>query len=301
MSVSINLSEMISKAYAKGASGEQVTPDFVSDVLKEAPMSEEDKQAVAFKVLSNSSETGLEDMLSSLSMKDPLQHIVAYRGAFADYFNKSIRAYHYVLDDPIKEARWESINAEILKASGCTVTAQSNGSHKSGADLVSENGTYSNKTACYDGASKKSFKVSSYRLTSVCSNRDPGNINEIITEINDRKNFSYYSILVREETEENIQYDWYIIPADVAVLNPGCYEWCHVNDKKGKVTGWKSNDIQGCSMSISFSMSSQLWITVRTEAVKQYLVSSTMVPVGSGCGFIHLHDLVFPSHLVSEK
>lgn len=288
----INIANIVRKSYIKGKTGAKLTSVHVSDILEEMPLSNEDKQAVTVKVLNTSNQTGLEDLLSSLTVKDPLEHIASVRDKLSEYFRKSIMAYHYVLDDAIKEARWESINAEIFHTSGLSVTGKSNGSHKSGADLVANNVAYSNKTACYD-KKRMSFDISSYRLSAVCSNKDTGDISEIVSEINGRKNFSYYSILVREEKEKAIEYDWYMIPAEFAMLNPSSYEWTQVENKKGKITGWESNEIQGCSMRIAFSMSSQLWITVRTELVKPYLVCSTEVPVGTGIGFIRLHDMLF--------
>jgi len=118
----------------------------------------------------------------------------------SENFIKCVKGYHLINDDPIKETPWEDINAQVLITSGYTIDAQSNGSHKSGADLVCSLGELSNKSTQYDSIT--SFKISSYRLTTVCSDKTPGNIERIIDEINSRKNFKYYSIIVRDEKEK---------------------------------------------------------------------------------------------------
>ena len=101
----------------------------------------------------------------------------------ATNFAKCVKGYHLINDDPIKEAPWENINAIILNASGCSVSSQSDGSHRSGADLNCSLGSFSNKSTQFE-KNKGAFKVSSYRLTTVCSEKDAGNIENIIEEIN---------------------------------------------------------------------------------------------------------------------
>jgi hypothetical protein len=111
-----------------------------------------------------------------------------------------VKGYHLINDDPIKETPWEDINAIILNASNCNVISQSKGSHKPSGDLSCSLGDFSNKSTQYE-AENSAFKISSYRLTKVCSDKTPGKIEDIIAEINSRKNFAFYSIIVREETE----------------------------------------------------------------------------------------------------
>lgn len=107
--------------------------------------------------------------------------------------------------------------------------------------------------------------MSSYRLTSVTSAGSHGTAEEIIAEIQKRKNFHYYSMIIRKE-EKEINYDWYLIPADHPSLDPAAYQWQPMMGKTGKnkdkVIGWETNSLQGSYMTITFSMSSQLWVHV---------------------------------------
>ena len=214
--------------------------------------------------------------------------------SFKVNFPKCVKGYHLINDDPIKESPWEDINAIVLNASGCTVNSQSDGSHKPGADLYCLLGSFSNKSTQYEKGNN-SFKVSSYRLTTVCSDKNPGVIEDIITEINNRKNFAFYSIIVRQEANHQILYDWYLIPSDYPALNPVSYNWYPKIGKIGKnkdaITGWETDRVNGSSMSISFSMSSQLWIYVNiTEDIKKYIVGSCIVNHGRKYNYIQLYE-----------
>lgn len=209
-------------------------------------------------------------------------------------FTKCVCGYHLVNNEPIKEAPWEQINAIIIEESGYKVISQSNGSHKSGVDLSCSLGSFSNKSTKYKN-NKNSFTISSYRLTTVCSDKTPGNIEDIIKEINYRKNFTYYSIIVREESDNHILYDWYLIPSDYYVLDPSSYKWHAKIGKNGKnkslETGWETNTINGSSMSITFSMSSQLWIDLHiTEEMKQFIIGSCSVKIGRKYNYIQLYE-----------
>lgn len=209
-------------------------------------------------------------------------------------FTKCVKGYHLINDDPIKESPWEDINAIVLNASGCAVNSQSDGSHKPGADLYCLLGSFSNKSTQYLKGNN-TFEISSYRLTTVCSDKNPGDIETIITEINKRKNFTFYSIIVRQEIDQQILYDWYLIPSDFPALNPASYNWHQKIGKKGKnkdgITGWETDKVNGSSMSISFSMSSQLWIHVNiTEDIKKYIVGSCIVNRGRKYNYIQLYE-----------
>jgi hypothetical protein len=213
----------------------------------------------------------------------------------ATNFTKCVKGYHLINDDPIKEARWEDINAIILNASGCAVNSQSDGSHRSGVDLNCSLGSFSNKSTQLKKGDK-AFTLSSYRLTTVCSDKDAGNIESIITEINKRKNFDYYSIIARIDTKDKIQYDWFLIPSDYPSLNPASYNWYPQIGKNGKnkdaVIGWKTNTLDGSYMSITFSMSSQLWIHINiTEDMKKHIVGSCIVNRKRMYNYIELYDL----------
>lgn len=209
-------------------------------------------------------------------------------------FTKCVKGYHLINDDPIKETPWEDINAQVLTASGCIINSQSNGSHKPGADLSCSLGDLSNKSTQYE-TGNKSFKLSSYRLTTVCSDKTPGKIEDIIAEINSRKNFKFYSIIVRYEKDNEIQYDWYLIPSDYPQFNPSSYKWIPKVGKQGKnkgsTTGWETDTIGGSSMSITFSMSSQLWLDiVITEEMKKFIISSCKVNKGRKLNYIQLYN-----------
>ena len=216
------------------------------------------------------------------------------RSKLSTNFTKCVKGYHLINDDPIKEAPWEDINAIILKASGCPVVAKSNGSHKSGGDLSCSLGEFSNKSTKY-GKNKAEFSISSYRLTTVCSDKNPGKIEDILAEIDKRKNFSYYSIILRDESDKEITYDWYLIPSDYAAFSPSSYEWRNsvgkTKKKKDTVTGWETNAVQGSSMSITFSMSSQLWINVQvTEELKKHIVGTCTVERKRKYDYISLYE-----------
>jgi hypothetical protein len=217
------------------------------------------------------------------------------RSRLASNFAKCVAGYHLMNDDPIKEAPWEDINAIVLNASGCAVQAQSCGSHKPGGDLSCTLGGFSNKSTQYDGPANNSFKVSSYRLTTVCSDKEPGKIEDVIAEINRRDDFQFYSILTRATTNGEILYDWYLIPSDFPAFNPASYTWRpkvgKVGKNKGAVTGWETDVRDGSSMSITFSMSSQLWMDIHvTEEMKKWLVGSCRVTRGRKYNYIQLYE-----------
>ena len=212
----------------------------------------------------------------------------------ASNFVKCVNGYHLINNDPIKETPWEDINSIILSTSDCNVNSQSNGSHKPGSDLSCSLGCFSNKSTQYEGKND-SFKLSSYRLTTLCSDKTPGNIEDIIEEINHRKNFTFYSIIARKDTTKQILYDWYLIPSDFPALNPASYKWTpklgKTGKNKGATTGWETDMLNGSSMSITFSMSSQLWIDVNiTEEMKKFVVGSCTVNRGRKYNYIQLYE-----------
>jgi len=216
------------------------------------------------------------------------------RKKLSSSFVKCVLGYHLINDDPIKETPWEDINAIILNAAGCAVESQSNGSHKPGADLSCSLGQFSNKSTQYDN-NNKSFKISSYRLTTVCSNKVNGKMEDIINEIKKRNIFNFYSIIIRDDSEKEILYDWYLIPNDFPALNPASYKWTPMIGKKGKnkgeTTGWETNTINGSSMSITFSMSSQLWIDVNiTDELKKFIIGTCKVNKGRKYTYIDLYE-----------
>jgi hypothetical protein len=210
-------------------------------------------------------------------------------------FKKCVSGYHTINTSPINETIWEDINTVILSSLGVGISSKSDGSHSSGMDINSTFGRLSNKSAKYN-TGKTHIDISSYRLTTVCSDKNCGTPEAIIEEINKRKNFDYYSIIVRDEKNHStISYDWFLIPSDYFVLDPATYTWEPSIGKRGKnkdnQTGWTTNEINGCRMSVTFSMSSQLWIHLElTNEIKKFIVSSATVDNTPKYNYIMLHD-----------
>ena len=211
-------------------------------------------------------------------------------------FIKCVKGYHMLNNSPINETIWETINSEILEISGFKVIISSNGSHLSGMDILCDLGSISNKSSKYN-KNKDEFSISSYRLTTVCSDKNCGNITNIINEINSRKNYDYYSFIIRNELNDIIEYDWYLIPSEYEILNPNSYEWGPMlgkrGNKVGEQIGWVTNELLGSKMSISFSMSSQLWINISvTEELKSYIISSCSVNKKNILNYSSLYDML---------
>jgi len=212
-------------------------------------------------------------------------------------FKKCVKGYHLINSSSINETIWEDINAIILSSLGITIYSKSEGSHSSGMDIHCSLGRISNKSAKYSN-NKKSIDISSYRLTTVCSEKQCGTSTEIIQEINKRKNFDYYSFIVRDETNnDSIGYDWLLIPSNYFILDPSSYNWEPTIGKRGKnkdtQVGWNTNVINGCKMYITFSMSSQLWIHIEmTEEIKKFIIASAITEKKPKYNYIDLHDIV---------
>ena len=190
-------------------------------------------------------------------------------------FKKSITGYHYINSTPVNETVWEDINSLIFLKSNIEIHSKSDGSHSSGMDIHSSFGRISNKSSKYS-SNKRKFSISSYRLTTVCSEKTCGDISSIIDEINKRKNFDYYSFIIRDENPHTniIHYDWLLLNSNYPLLDPASYSWEPTIGKRGKnkdvQVGWNTNKIDGCSMKITFSMSSQLWIEIEmSEDIKK--------------------------------
>lgn len=209
-------------------------------------------------------------------------------------FKKCVNGFHLINSCNINEKIWEDLNSLIFTKSGIEVTSKSDGNHLSGMDIQCSLGGISNKSAKYS-LNRRSIDISSYRMTTVCNQKIMGSINEIMEEINQRKNFEYYSIIAREEMEEKNHYDWLFIPSDYYLLNPNSYEWLPMIGKKGKnkdvQLGWTTNEINGSKMDITFSMSSQLWIQLGiTEELQQFIIASEEVNTQPKYNYIDLLD-----------
>lgn len=215
-------------------------------------------------------------------------------------FAKCVKGYHKLNASPINETMWEDLNALIFRKSGIEVLGQSDGGHAPGMDLLTGVGGLSNKSAKYASSAKSGFDISSYRLTTVCSATNTGLVAAIIEEINRRKNFDFYSMLVRLEIDDKennganneVEYDWILCPGDHKVFNPASYEWTQTLGKRGKnkdlPVGWHTNTVDGCKMSVTFSMSSQLWIHVDAPAMSQFVVATSKASCTPTLNYIDL-------------
>ena len=213
-------------------------------------------------------------------------------------FKKCVKGYHLINSSPIIEKIWEDINANLFTSVGIEVQSKSNGSHAPGMDIQCALGGISNKSGKYSNG-KKNIDISSYRLTTICNSKKYGTPAEIIQEINKRKNFDYYSFIIRNESQDNelICYDWLLIPSNYLVLDPASYTWEPMIGKRGKnkdeQIGWNTNEIDGCKMAVTFSMSSQLWIHINmTEELKKFIIASTEVTNKPLYNYIQLSEKI---------
>lgn len=230
----------------------------------------------------------------------PVQELkdVCDMNLIVENFVKCVKGYHLLNSSPISETMWEDLNFILFSSVGIEVYSKSDGSHSSGMDICCSLGRISNKSSKYP-ANKKCIDISSYRLTTVCSEKNCGAPLDIIQEINTRKNFDYYSFIVRDETTDKdyITYDWLLIPSNYIVLDPSSYTWEPTLGKRGKnkdtQIGWKTNEIcGGCKMSITFSMSSQLWIHIEmTEEIKKFIVARTKISNKPLYNYIQIADM----------
>jgi hypothetical protein len=211
-------------------------------------------------------------------------------------FQKAVCGYHIVNQEPLKEAQWEEINSQVLSYSGYKITETASGSHSSGCDLKSNIGNFSNKTT---KQSKTAISISSYRLSSVCNQKDPGCLETIMSEIEKRdSSFTHYSLLVRDEQQKeprSLCYHWYIIPKYEQSVQARKYTWKPMYAKRGKKKeqlGWETEPIHGCKMSITFSMSSQLWIHLPLEKLKKFVVGTVEVDKRGVRNYLELYDMM---------
>ncbi len=188
-------------------------------------------------------------------------------------FKEEIQGYHMMNEEPLKEARWEEINRNIV-SKYLKVSGGAYGSHVSGVDNVFGGCGVSNKTAKVYG---DSIQVSSYCLGRVSNEMHPGCIKDVITEIKNRdKSYRYLSLLVRDEKEKSIEYMWYMIPRDYYVFNVEKFFWSPMMGRTkrtlGRQLGWYSPQAR-----IVFSMGSKLWFNFEKEAIDQFLIESVSV------------------------
>lgn len=135
------------------------------------------------------------------------------------------------------------------------------GSHSKGKDISFEENGKSVKSA---KASKTEISISSYRLT-----RFENNLDEMKSFIDNNKNFDSYFVLSRDDNNTHIKYTFYILPSDIFLASN--MEWIEIKNKKGKFTGWKTINNNNIELSIIESMSSQLWIKLNKDYIKEYI------------------------------
>ena len=191
-------------------------------------------------------------------------------------FINEVNGYHFIHTSPIKESIWEEINMNIVK-NYCSITDIANGNHMSGKDVKFNKWNISNKTCKLEN---NKLNISSYRLTSVCNNKEIGDKETILNEIEKRdKNFDYYSLLIRDEYKKNIIYYWCIIPKKYILFNIKKQSFKEKMGKKGKhkdkIVGW-----QGEYFDIKFSMSSQLWFHFEFKDIKKFIICSVDIKLG---------------------
>ena len=136
------------------------------------------------------------------------------------------------------------------------------GSHKKGSDISTDDEDFSVKSSKIESGK---MKISSFRLTRF-DNDLPSMINFID---NEGKNFDNYLVLSRNETADKISYSFYILPS--TIFTASSMQWVEKIGKKGQVTGWKTINNKDINLSISISMSNQLWIEIKTDYIKEYL------------------------------
>jgi hypothetical protein len=199
-------------------------------------------------------------------------------------FVKAISGYHSIHDEPLKESSWKQVQRMIFQESGLW------DSKKEDALFGRVRGT----TSVYMPCGSK-FRVASSRLTSVTCSRYPGKIEDIIETIKTQQEVDFYSMLVRTIKTESSYYDWYLVPSTDTYLKAEDYSWEEMIGKRGKHVeqsiGWKTKERDGCSMSIYFAMSSQLWMTIaKTEEWKKYRMGSCTIRKHPKYNYIQLHD-----------
>lgn len=136
------------------------------------------------------------------------------------------------------------------------------GSHKKGGDISTDDETFSVKSSKNENGK---LSISSFRLT-----RFGDSLPDMMNFIdNDGKNFDKYFVLSRNESSDEVQYSFYILPSNI--ISALSMKWTETKSKVGKVTGWHTIDNDNIKLKIVKSMSSQLWIEIKTDYIKEYL------------------------------
>lgn len=197
-------------------------------------------------------------------------------------FRDTITGYHLINGDIIRHAVWEGINKQVYTNLGIEVMETANNGHAPGMDIVCAESRLSNKTSLLVVGKKVTTDISSYRLSKEINDKDENTQEQICEIINSKKNFKFYSLLTHRRVEGGqVEYRWYMIPSSHQTVSPETYTWEKTYGKtartEGIFTGWKTNTVDGSSMFITFSMSSQLWMKVDLTNMDEYIRESIVV------------------------
>lgn len=198
---------------------------------------------------------------------------------------KAILAYQSILQGTgaaIKEATWEFLLAEAARASGESTT-WSVGSHKPGGDVVIGETNLSCKTCKME---RGLLKISSYRLTRVCTTDTP---DDLIHEIDEKRNdFQEYCVLARTMVGPRVTgYRVYRIPS--ARLKAGALSWR--KEPNGNWTGTGEE----FTMSILKSMSYQLWMNVPMDYIADCIWLDIPMASVKPMSIVDLYDIIYPA------
>jgi hypothetical protein len=179
---------------------------------------------------------------------------------------RMVKGYHLINNSPIKEAIWEGVLSSSLASVGIE-HSWNTGSHNSGKDITFKDNKAVSCKSCK--IQKGSVDISSYRMTKCKC------INDFIHEIDIvRANFDAYAIIAREEKKDSYTYSIYSIPS--SKVKAGNLQWSVKHNAKGNISKWYSNTVDGVSMTITPSMSNQLWIKLDMSIMKEYQIGHSI-------------------------
>ena len=230
---------------------------------------------LSFTMLFRATRSSLIGVLGPVNPLGPKGLTTELLGTYYTNFIKCVSGYHTIHDAPLRDSTWACAHGQILRASNRSPFET--GFHPCSSKYP---------------VNRTHFKVASHHLGSICSQGNPGNIYHILDAVEERSlPFSHYSILVRNWEPERQYYDWYLIPKEAVVVNPRSYNWSPLFCSKKEILGWKTDGLHGSSMSITFAMNSQLWMTLGvTEELKKYKIGSCGVNPYQKYTYIELHD-----------
>ena len=179
---------------------------------------------------------------------DKLEQHIKYR-----LEQSKVKLTDLVLEELISFALEDSGNKHIYDS----------GSHKKGSDIIINNNGFSIKSS---KSKNGKISISSFRLT-----RFGDNLKEMTKFIdNDGKNFDKYLVLSRSDNKNKIKYTFYLLPS--TIFSATKMKWVEKLNKKGSVSGWNTICNDNVNLKIVKSMSSQLWIEIKTEYIKDFIL-----------------------------